>query len=227
MPNFESPIGNKSFNAARMRNIEVPDETEYQGGQQHTHSQVHHYGQSVQVPQINEASIREFQARANPEFERSEADIEKEIRDAREFKRSGREKISEGAKRRIEILLGMIQSNKTINIEGTSFTIRTLKSKEMRDAIFIAAKFDGTIEAPYEIRRQLLARAITHVADIEIEQFIGGNTLEQKLMFLDELDDSFLSRLYAEYVSLASSVRDKYAIKNEDDLKEVVEEIKK
>jgi hypothetical protein len=226
MPNFESPIGNKSFQSNKMRNLDIPDETGYhpnnanmqQPNIPHNYSHNHMY---PQMPQIDESAINHFES--GP----SDAEIERQIREAREIKKLGKEKMSEGAKRRIEMLLGMTQSTKDVTLENTTVTIRTLKAKEMRDSIFEAAKFDGTIEAPFEIRRQLLARAITHVANIEIDQFIGGNTLQQKLSFLDELDDSFLSRLYAEYVTLSVSAKEKYAIKNEADAKEVVEDLKK
>ena len=215
MPNFESPIGGRKFASNTMRNFEVPDESEYDAG----------------LPQQNfveENFAREYHAR-DPfmQPQKSEVEIEKEIRAAREAKRLGREKMSDGAKRRIEMLLGMTRVTREVDISGNIFVLRTLKSKEMSDAIFEVSKVDGTTQAPYEIRRQLLARSLTHIAGVEIEQFIGSNTLQSRLDFVDELDDSVLTRLYMEYTVLSSEARNKYAAKTEQEVKEVLEDLKK
>lgn len=218
MPNFESPISNKKIAGNVMRSFEVSDETEYP--QMPPQRQV-----------IDEESIRQFHMRMNREVEaqpiRSDADLEQEIRDARLAKIKGKEKINDSAKKRIEMLIGMTRLTREIEIEGNSYVLRTLKSKEMRDAMTSVIPFDGTVQAPYEIRSQLLARSLTHVAGIEVEQFLGSSTLESKILFLEELDDSLLTRLYNEYIILADTAKNKYAVKNEEEAKEVLEDLKK
>ena len=215
MPNFESPIGSRKFSNQAMRELEVPDETD-----------APNYPQQPQRynPVINESSIRDFQSRVE---QTSNFEEEREIMAAREARRTGREKLSEGAKKRIHLLLGMTQTTKEVNIENNSFVLRSLKSKEMRESLIAAAEYDGTVQAPYEIRRQILSRSLTYIAGVEVEQFIGSNTLDAKLLFLDELDESLLARLYDEYVTLAKEVKEKYNIKNDQDVKEVVDDIKK
>ena len=125
------------------------------------------------------------------------------------------------------MLLGMTQSTRDCVIENNNYSLKSLKSKEMRAALMAASEFDGTIQAPYEIRRQFLARSLTHVAGIEIDHFLGSKTLESKLLFLDELDESLLNRLYEEYLILNKDSREKFAINTAQDAKEVVEDIKK
>lgn len=235
MPNFESPIGNKKIAGNAMRTFEVSDESGYEEPQVRNQSQ--------NMP-IDENSIRELQTRLNqqyppqpqympqPQFnpivaQKSDADIEKEIREARIAKITGKEKITDSAKKRIEMLVGMVRLTREVNIDGNVFVLRTLKSKEMREAMTNVLPFDGTIQAPYEIRSQLLARSLTHVAGIEIDHFIGSNTFESKILFLEELDDGLLTRLYNEYVILADTSKNKYAIKTEEDVKEVMEDLKK
>jgi hypothetical protein len=51
--------------------------------------------------------------------------------------------------------------------------------------------------------------------------------LEAKLNFIDELDDSFIGRLYKEYTILSDENQRKYGIKTDSDVKEVFEDIKK
>lgn len=221
MPNFESPIGNRRVNGPMMREFNVSDES---GRSQPQY-------QDPQMVAMDENSLRQLQQKMNNQFS-SEPDediskIENEIRQAREAKRTGREKLNEGAKRRIDILLGITQLTREFSLEGNVFILRTLKSKETRDAISAAVVYDGTVNGPYEIRRQFLARSLTHVAGVEIEQFIGSNTLDSKLAFLDELDEAFLSRLYDEYVALNRDSKEKYSIKNAEDAQEVAENLKK
>jgi hypothetical protein len=219
MANFESPIGKKTFTSSPMRNFDVPDANDHNPNYQNNGA-------------IDYNSIREFQSRANQQFpevqeQRNLSEVEREIREAREAKKFNKEKISDGAKRRIEMLLGMTQSSREVQIEGNTFTLRSLKSKEVRDAIFQSSQFDGTTHGPFEIRKQFVARSLTHIAGLEIEQFLGSNSLESKLLFIDELDDSLSSRLYNEYLLLSNSVKEKFAIKTEEDAKEVMEDLKK
>lgn len=211
MPNFESPISNKRFAATPLKDIDIPDESE-------NYSPRH---------SMNESSIREMQMRMNHEDDREPSDIEREIKAAKEARRTGKERLSDGAKRRIEILLGMTRSIHKVDIDGNVFIFQSLKAKEMREAIIAAAEYDGTVQSPFEIRKQFLARSITSISDVDFEQFIGSNTLEAKLLFIEELDDALLNRLYDEYLILAKEARDKFSIKSDVDGKEVVEDLKK
>ena len=213
MPNFESSISNKKFAATPLKDVDIPDESE-------NYSPRH---------SMNESSIREMQMqmRMNHEDDREPSEIEREIKAAKEARRTGKERLSDGAKRRIEILLGMTRSIHKVDIDGNVFIFQSLKAKEMREAIIAAAEYDGTVQSPFEIRKQFLARSITSIADVDFEQFIGSNTLEAKLLFIEELDDALLNRLYDEYLILAKETRDKFSIKNDQDAKEVVEDLKK
>ncbi len=211
MPNFESPISNKSFSAGNFKELDVPDES-MQPLHQHQHQ--HQHQQSFQ--QANE-SIQNFQQKLQQSFPNENSNI----------KNTSQDTFNDGAKRRIEMLLGMTQSTRDCVIENNNYSLKSLKSKEMRAALMAASEFDGTIQAPYEIRRQFLARSLTHVAGIEIDHFLGTKTLESKLLFLDELDESLLNRLYEEYLILNKDSREKFAINTAQDAKEVVEDIKK
>lgn len=217
MPTFESPIGSRKFANQSMREFEVPDDTDSPLNQRVSQ----HMPQKIN---IDESELRNFQNRIAQDSSFQE---ERELMAAQDARRTGKEKISEGAKKRIEMLLGMTYTTKEVNIDGNIFILKSLKSKDMREALIVTAEYDGTVQAPYEMRRQLLGRSITHVAGVEIEQFIGSNNLNSKLSFLDELDESLLSRLYDEYVLLTKIVKDKYSVKTETDVKEVVEDIKK
>lgn len=229
MGSFDSPIGKKKFGGPQMREFDVPDESGYSAGPPMEN------GEPVvrrrPVPQVNPDQIRDFQARMQreemPVYEQDPAELERQIRQAREDKRTGRERLDAGAKRRIEMLVGMTRGTRSVDIEGNTFVLRTLRSKEMREALMFASQYDGTIQSPFEIRRQLLARSVVQIAGVDTEQFIGSADIEAKCDFIDLMDESLLNRLYDEYLALVQENKAKYAVKNEEEVKEVIDNLKK
>jgi len=206
MPGFESPISNRKFAAQPMRNIEIPDETGYHSNQ------------------LNMEELQNFQSQVeNTDL----AEIEKQIKKQREERARGQTSLNEGAKKRIEMLIGMTRLTKTINIEGNEYTLQTLKSKEMRQAILNASRFDQTVQSPFEIRKQLLAYSLVQIAGVTIEQFVGSNLFQDKLDLIDELDDALLNRLLDEYSLLNQEAKNKYSLKNVEEAKELSEDLKK
>jgi hypothetical protein len=218
MANFDSPLGKKNFSGQQLREIDIPDETV-----QHLHQRMQQSG----MPSLDESAIREFQNKVEVAERPEVSRVEEQIRAAKEARRTGIEKISEGAKRRIEMLIGMTKLTKDVDINGNVFTLQTLRGKEMRETIKAVSKFDGTIEGPFEMRKQFLARSITHIAGVEISVFLATDSLETKLSFIEELDESLLNYLYDQYLELSKSAREKFSLKTEEDVKEVLEDLKK
>lgn len=205
MSNFDSTITNRKFSAQQLKEFDVPDESQ-------SPSVIYNY--------------EDIEAK-NRKFEQVPAELEAQIRAAKDARRLGKERLNEGAKRRIEMLVGMIKVTRSVDLEGNIYVFKSLTSKETRDAIAASAEFDGNVQAPFEIRRQFLARSLTHISGVEIEDFIGSNSMEAKMLFLDELDHTLLNRLYEEYLLLNNEVINKYSIKTVEEAKEVMEDLKK
>jgi hypothetical protein len=220
MPKFESPLGSKSFSAQPLKEFDVPDESGYS---EPSNPIPVPKQRTVAVP--NEDDLRSFQSRME-EQEESPAEVERQIKQSK-LARHGKERLNDGARRRIEMLVGMTRSSREVAIGENTFVLQTLKSKEMREAMMVASEFDGTIQSPFEIRRQLLGRSIKQVAGVDIEQFVGSSALEARFTFVDEQDDTLLNRLYEEYLILVREAKDKFAIKTEAEAKEVIEDLKK
>lgn len=224
MAKFESSLGSKTFAGQQLSEFDVPDETE-----EHTYN----YGAPAprRSPSNTDASslnsAREFQNRMQNEDPEDTAELERQVREARDQKRTGKERLNDGAKRRIEMLVGMTRTSREVMLDGNSFILQTLKSKDMREALTTASEFDGTVHSPFEIRRQLLGRALVQIAGVEASQFVGSTNLEAKLNFIDEQIEAVLNRLYAEYLQMVNESNNKYAIVTETDAKEVVEDLKK
>lgn len=229
MPNFKSPLGNKQFTGQPMREFDVPDESEQQYPEMAP--VMRNRGPSMHGTQFNGPvdfnSISNMQQRLAQESVEDSAEIERQIKEAKMARRLGKERISEGAKRRIEMLVGMTRDTREVVLENNTFVLQVLRAKEMSAAILAASEFDGTVQFPFELRRQLLSRSLTQVAGVDIMQFIGTDSLEAKLEMVDDLPEPLLFRLYTEYGILVRESGDKYAIKSAEEAQEVAEELKK
>ena len=125
------------------------------------------------------------------------------------------------------MLIGMTRLSRSVKIGENEFVFQTIKTKDLRDAMFEVSKFSETFEFSYEMRKQLLARSLCKVGGLDIEQFLGSEDLDARLAFIDEIDDVIVSRLYDEYLLLDKEAKDKFAIKTEEQRKELTEDLKK
>jgi hypothetical protein len=242
MPSIKSDLTNKNFSGGGMRQFDVSDDSEDDSNQGPDIAELNKRMAERGLPPVDEATVRQMYAvqqggggdggrrpppKAPPPDMDNFYEAERTIKEARVAKLTGKSRLNEGAKRRIEMLCGMTRSTRTADLDGTLFSLRTLKNKEMREALLLAAQFDGTIESPFEIRKQLLARSLYEVAGTDITLFLGDPSLEAVCEFLDEADETLLTRLYSEYLLLTDEATKKFAIKSEADVKEVVEDLKK
>ncbi len=225
MPKFDSPIGSKQFPNQQMREFSVSDESGYQPPPPPQQMRRDHQA----PPVIDEAAFREFQARMQPPPPqmREMSAAEQDILAAKRAKREGKERLSEGARRRIEMLIGMTRMTRDVEIAGQMYRVQTLTDQELRDAIVASAEYDGSVQFIFENRKQLLARSITMVAGVEIDQFLNSNELEARVALIEYMDHALLVRLFNEYNDLAKEAQDKYVPKTPEQVKEVAEDLKK
>ena len=221
MPNYESSISSKKFAGQPLKEYTVPDES----GQEmapimRQRGPALHGSQPPIDPNIALAYQKRLESEDN-------AEVERQISEAREAKRLGRERLNDGAKRRLEMILNMTRTTREVSLLGNIFVLQSLSGVETREAYMIASEFDNTVQSPFEIRRQLLARSLVSIAGVEISQFVGTNSLEARLQLIDHLDESLLNRLFDDYSELVKESKDKFAIKSVEDAREIVEELKK
>lgn len=176
--------------------------------------------------------MREFTVGSPEDFQQSMPSMDELESRAREINRQRLEnvnKITDVAKKRIEILANIGKLTKDVEIGGYSFTIKTLKAKETREAAVATFATSLTqIEASYEARKQQLARSIIKIDGQNIEDIIGGASLEDKIKFIEEhLEDVVVEKLWNEFVSLKEESKTKYGINTQKDSEEVSEDLKK
>lgn len=147
---------------------------------------------------------------------------------AREEKKTGKQRVTDYGKNRIEMLLGMTRDIRQVPInDNLFFTLQTLKSTEIRKVLSEAAAYGGTVEYAFELRRQYLARSVTHVCGVELFQFLGNDDFKNVLFFIEEMGEPLLNRLFDEYNILDEENKSKYAIKTPEQARELVEDLKK
>lgn len=150
-----------------------------------------------------------------------------------ELQRLRRDRLKNGdplaghARKRIELLVNIGRTTTDILIDGVSFGLRTLKNKEAREATLSIFNCANDAEAAYEIRRQTLAKAIFQIDGQDIELALGGNGFDLKLSLIDEMEETIVKRLYDEYNALKNDVTKKYALETEEQVKEVLSDLKK
>ena len=227
MPKFDSPIGSKQIQGQPMREFSVPDESE---GAPPILPHMPRRHEPPAPPQFDPAAMRDFQEAMQPRPNvtmKELNEVEQRIYEAKKAKREGKDRLSDGARRRIEMLIEMTRATREVEIGGNLYRLQSLSSVELRDATTATAEFDGSVQFIFEIRKQLLARSLTVVAGVESTQFLNSNDLQDRLDFIELMDHALLLRLYNEYNILAKEVQDRYAIKSEQEVKEVVEDLKK
>lgn len=210
MPNIKSDLTNKSYSNPNFRTLEVSDES-----------------QQEELPEIPDHVLQHLQQRGQKVSANFNPPATEEEFLALKKSKAGGGRLSEAAKKRIEVLCNMSRLTKEVDIDGNIFILKSLKSKEMREAIAAASKFDGSVELPFETRKQLLIRSISHVAGHELSTFLGDSSVEAKLEFIEELDHEVLVKLYNEYLTLSKEITERYYIKTESDAQEVVDNLKK
>lgn len=131
------------------------------------------------------------------------------------------------SKDRLKILANIGRLTRQAKIEGTTFTLRTLKSKESKDAVSEMFKMTNDLEARHELRRHTLARSLHKIDDEEVSNLLGTDNLQSKLEMFDEMDEALVEAIYREYQELTKEVGKKYSLETEDGIKEVVKDLKK
>lgn len=135
---------------------------------------------------------------------------------------AAQKKPSSGSKQRLEILADLGRLTQDVKIGEHVFTIESLKSKETREIYSAAANLEVASEAVFEIRTQTLARAIAKIDGHSVGMVIG-DSLEERLLFLDEMEEHVINKLYSTFTEMMKSIE----IKSKEEAKEVAEEIKK
>ena len=105
---------------------------------------------------------------------------------------------------RLEFLIGLGRKFAEVNIEDQVFHLRTLKSNETRNVLKLSSVMSG-FDQIFLLRSTTLAYSLFKINNDSIERILESDDFDNKIAFIEELDESIVSKLYEEYRKLQSS----------------------
>jgi hypothetical protein len=197
MARFDSPIGGRNIEGNNFKSFEVDDPSMEQEQDSNT---------------MSDLELRKLQQRAHQQ---------------KQERLNSVDRLSAGAKQRIEYLCGISTLSRDVTINNIKFVLQSLKNKEYKNALKEVAKVAGTIEEPFEMVKQMLCRSIVSIDGVSFSDFVSSDNLEDKKNFIEELGMAFCNRLYSEYTLLNDEINKKFAIDTQDKIEELVNDLKK
>jgi hypothetical protein len=165
-----------------------------------------------------------------PESLTRELTLEEEnnVKKAREAKRKGLD-LSDEARNRVKHLTEICRSSTEVNVDGTIFVLRSLKGKELKDMAFSLSQFNGSsnFSIQLETRSQVLARSLYTIDGISFELVLGSNKIEEKIAFIDELEEDLQQLLHDAYGKMTKENSKKYGVHSKEEAKEFSDDVKK
>lgn len=206
MAKITSSLGSQNYSSPGLKKFVVDDSSEFDGEDESNQDQ-------------SSASFHNMSA----------SDLEKFAREARNKKSEEQKNINSTVKKRIEVLAGLGRATKDVDVEGVVFSLRTLKSSELHEAVKIIAQFDNGLDSSFEARTQILARSIYKIDGQDLNIILGSDKFEHKLEMVKELESSVSSFLHDHYILLTKENSDKFKIfsNDEKEVKEAVQDLSK
>ena len=216
MVGIKSTIGNSNFEKPTNRNFIVEDESDNKVLKQN------------QIPKerlINPSVAQGLRRQAIDQQEQIE------------------QKILFEAQRRIELITGLGRKTKDITIENITFTLRSLKGFERNYLSQVIAKqsriklgedkFGFNTEGMYNIKIEALSHSLYLIDGQPIEIILGtiNQSYEDQISARKDLivamDSELTDYLFSHFERLSAETRDGYAPKTTEEVKEVVDTIRK
>lgn len=130
-------------------------------------------------------------------------------------------------KTRVEYLIGIGRMTRDFSFGGTTFTLRTLKTKEQKEVFLSIVDANNIVDQNYGLKYHALARSLFRIDDTPIELVYPCKNIEEKILLLEDMDDGLTDKLYREYLELKKSSDEAYAVRSDADVEEVNALLKK
>jgi hypothetical protein len=147
------------------------------------------------------------------------------------------------ARRRIELLTGLGRKTRDVVIDGITFTLRSLKAFEQNELAQVVAaqdrinlpngQFSFTPIGMYKIKVEALGHSL-YLVDGQLVDIVLGTVnspyedqVAARKELLIEMDGEFINHLFIEFEKLSTETKDGYAPKTTEEVKEVVDTIRK
>lgn len=215
-------FGHKSMPQRKVLKVEEESSlNQYPNSQQfNTNSQSAQKQLSFGAPPLEQNYQDDFE---EPSIE----DMERQVAFARNQKKETESRASKSSVQRLEILTGIGRLVCKETIENVEFHLRSLKSREMKKVLEIAALEKTNIGEVMIIRNYTLAFSLFKIDNDPIERYINSYDFSDKVALIDEFEESVISRLWNKYREMISDHKDN--IKNDlgEDPETIINTVKK
>lgn len=209
MSEIQSPLGKKVFNSTAKKTLVVSDE----GVDLGEYPEIPKELSSVISKGKPSSKLPEGAVELTPEQFNAYQEQKKKIL-------SAQTKLSNSAKERINVLLGLGRKKKDVKVGDIVFSLRTLSDSENEKAITGSIGDDKNYI--WELRTRTLAYAIEKIDNVPLNIVLGTSNIDEIVDILKDFSEVVKTHLYEEYASLIKEVKsDLFSIE------ELQEEIKK
>ena len=226
MGEIDSEIGGRRFQSSGpQRHMTVPDESGYNEEYYNT-------------PETRLAAAQRAAEGVSPQRQPQGLTAE-QMFEARQQREANLNRASGHAKRRVELLVGIGRATRDVTIndknESLTLSLRTLKSKEVRELLRLAQELAGNKDPDviYAVRERTLAFSLYAIDGIAVDTVLGTDGLSlneiiyHRCSFLNELDENMMNYIYSEYQALTNDNAKRFGVVTAEDAKEVAAEVKK
>jgi hypothetical protein len=158
---------------------------------------------------------------------KSASELERELFELKEQKRIEKEFAPKKAVQRFEILLGIGRLVDTVEIEGFTFQLRSLKNKELNHIMSLSSLESTAAMQALFIRSATLAYSLMSIDDIPFGTYIQSEDMANKASFIDDMEASVISKLWDAYTKMLKSHNEAIISDLGGDPKTIAENIKK
>lgn len=101
-------------------------------------------------------------------------------------------------KKSLEDLIFLGRAEKIVNISDFTFKIQTLTNNEQKEVIFHISKALDE-EKMFVLRTLTLAFSVREINGVSLDDFIGSDSIDEKIIFFNKLSSSLVNELFKVY----------------------------
>jgi len=229
MTEFKSPLGNHTFSTEPGQRVLTVDDPTQQPGVHpaYNQEQPQHYNRRVLPSEENEQSLKNLQRELTPE----------EIEELKRQRQAKASTVPKGVKERIAYLTGIGRIRDSVKVEDENgreveFSLQSLKDGELEEISevmnLLSQREMSDAKKTLELRRQILARSLWAIDGIKVGDLINSNEVSDRVSLIRNLDENLVALLQSFYEQkIMKKGRKTYAIKSEEDLEALNENLKK
>lgn len=176
----------------------------------------------VEEPEMEQYE-QQYQQPQHPQIQGEYIDPRAAFKQVEEFKKINNT-LSEGKKSKLELLLGLRKSKKSIKIDGHTIVLQNLSSGDMKSAYKKIAENDKVVDQMFDTRHIFLCYSLYSFDGETISSLLGDDDdLETRLSLIENMSEDVVKELYEFYNKSFEGNHPK----TDEEFKEVTSDIKK